>query len=355
MSWFEDLEDWLWDPFGVKKEAGRIGRETATGAIEKVKSELLPEIKSIMGELKGYLNQVEGIMKHLFPTGDVIPTFFTQLNGAVNTVGAIASGLIWQAGAVTFVVGAGLSIVDGVTKNILIDKIDRKYKENLTLTFKEINQARTKAISDLRALTGEIDAALENRIDQISLLVTEALTQVVQIAVQFTPDAYMTKLVEPTFKKLNEFESQLFDDLDRRIDRIFAEAESFRERVDEMLMGSIAEIRNDFFKRRQVYAMPNLLDKCRQNLNIASKPGAALTDIELYRLMECHELAKLNETTPIQRIIETYGQLQLNAIRMAAIARKAPALRKQAIKDWVKYGMLCEFWENVEKSYSLLA
>ena len=76
-----------------------------------------------------------------------------------------------------------------------------------------------------------------------------------------------------------------------------------------------------------------------------------LSDWELYELSECYELSKLNENTPIDEVLKTYGQLQLNAARMAALVKNAPELKRRAIEDWLKYGVLCEFWRDMIKSY----
>jgi hypothetical protein len=62
-------------------------------------------------------------------------------------------------------------------------------------------------------------------------------------------------------------------------------------------------------------------------------------------------LSKLNENTPIDQVLETYGQLQHNAAMMAALVRKSPELRRRAIEDWIKYGMLCEFWRSIMIEY----
>lgn len=80
-----------------------------------------------------------------------------------------------------------------------------------------------------------------------------------------------------------------------------------------------------------------------------------LSDWELYELSECYELSKLNENTPIDEVLKTYGQLQLNAARMAALVKNAPELKRRAIEDWLKYGVLCEFWRDTIKTYASTA
>jgi hypothetical protein len=36
---------------------------------------------------------------------------------------------------------------------------------------------------------------------------------------------------------------------------------------------------------------------------------------------------------------------------MAALVKNAPELKRRAIEDWLKYGVLCEFWRDMIKSY----
>ena len=193
-----------------------------------------------------------------------------------------------------------------------------------------IDRVRQEAIRDLRETIGQTDIYLENRIDQISLVVMEALTS--------------TKgITEKTLKEINSLEDKLFQDANQLVDKI-----------DEVVEGKLELIRNEL-RRHLTHALPGPFDKCRQKLKIAWKPGAMLSDIELYELSECYELSKLNEKTAIDEVLKTYGQLQLNAARMAALVKNAPELKRRAIEDWLKYGVLCEFWRDTMKSYDCSA
>ncbi len=332
------------------------------GAISSFTEEGLPEILGGVKDLLGHevyaIEQLEG------SANNVLDNFFNQLNSAVGgDLASVGSSLISQGttaaltttvvgGAVTLGVGGALMIGNTLAKNHLINKVDKKYKENLSLTFDEINRAREEAIVGLRTITSQVDQSLENRINQISLIIMKTLTEFIEIAEEFTPDAFRTRLVEPALKEINNLKAEFFKDLDKKIDKFFDRADKFRDQVDQMLMGTLEEVRNDLIRRREVHAIPNPLDPCRKKLNISSKRGIELSDIELYRLIECHELAKVNENTPLEQIIETYAQLQLNAIRMASLSRKAPQLREIVIRDWVKYGMLCEFWKVLNHEYA---
>jgi enamine deaminase RidA (YjgF/YER057c/UK114 family) len=193
-----------------------------------------------------------------------------------------------------------------------------------------IDRVRQDAIRDLRETIGQTDIYLENRIDQISLVVMDALTS--------------TKgITEKTLKEINSLEDKLFQDANQLVDKI-----------DEVVEGKLELIRNEL-RRHLTHALPRPFDKCRQKLKIAWKPGAMLSDIELYELSECYELIKLNENTAIDEVLKTYGQLQLNAARMAALVKNAPELKRRAIEDWLKYGVLCEFWRDTMKSYDCSA
>ncbi len=204
----------------------------------------------------------------------------------------------------------------------LLSNADGKARQAL----ERIDQVRQDAIRDLRQTIGQTDIYLENRIDQISLVVMEALNSIQGIT-------------ETTLREINLLEDKLFQDANQIIDKI-----------DEVIEGKLELIRTEL-RRHLTHALPRPFDKCRQKLKIAWKAGAMLSDIELYELNECYELSKLDESTAIDEVLKTYGQLQLNAARMAALVRNSPELKRRAIEDWLKYGVLCEFWRDTIKTY----
>lgn len=197
---------------------------------------------------------------------------------------------------------------------------------NARQALERIDQVRQEAIRDLRETIGQTDIYLENRIDQISLVVMETLNSTQEIT-------------ETTLREINLLEDKLFQYANQIIDKI-----------DEVIEGKLELIRNEL-RRHLTHALPRPFDKCRQKLKIAWKAGAMLSDIELYELNECYELSKLDESTAIDEVLKTYGQLQLNAARMAALVKNAPELKRRAIEDWLKYGVLCEFWRDTIKTY----
>jgi ElaB/YqjD/DUF883 family membrane-anchored ribosome-binding protein len=213
----------------------------------------------------------------------------------------------------------------------LINQADEKVKDAL----ENINQVREVALRDVRETIGIADNYLENRINQISLLVMESLN----LGSQFTPGEINNKLIAPMLVEVNLLEEKLFKDANQLVDKI-----------DEAIDGKLEQIRNEL-KKHLAHALPNPFDKCRQRLKIGLKPGARLSDIELYELSECYELSKLNEKSSIDEVLKIYGQLQHNAAMMAALVKKAPELKRIAIQDWLKYGVLCEFWRGTIKTY----
>ena len=204
----------------------------------------------------------------------------------------------------------------------LLDHADEKVRHNL----EKIDQVRETAIRDVRETVGQTDIYLENRINQISLAVMQGLNSTQEIT-------------NNTLAEINGLEKKLFQDANHIVDKI-----------DEAIDGKIELIRNEL-RRYLAHALPNPFDKCRQRLKIGLKPGARLSDIELYELNECYELSKLNENTSIDEVLKVYGQLQQNAAMMAALVKKSPELKRRAIQDWLKYGVLCEFWHDTMKNY----
>ncbi|MDY7024212.1 MAG: hypothetical protein SWJ54_23155, partial [Cyanobacteriota bacterium] len=200
----------------------------------------------------------------------------------------------------------------------IIDKAEVKAKENL----QEIDRIRKETIEEVNNTLEQTDAYIENRINQISLVVMQSLNS-----------------ANDVIRNIESLEAQIFNDANFLIDQI-----------EEIVDKTLEQVRGEL-RRHSAELIPNPFDPCRQKLGLGLKPGFQLSDIEFYRLVECSELAKLTPETPVQTIIETYAQLQLNAARMVALTRKAPEFRKLAVQDWLKYGVLCQFWSNTIRIY----
>lgn len=246
--------------------------------------------------------------------------FDEQLNPLVNNIDHIAQARIKQVKK-DIIKQAKTEVEELETKTKadiedLLNNADTKVRG----VIEELNRIRLETIKDTENLVDKTDAYLENRINQVSLLVMQALNG--------------------TFKEINALEDKLFQDANDLIDRLDDTGEGIIEKIFYEL------------KKRLDYALPSPFDECRQKLNIRWKSGAKLSDVELYELIQCKELSKLNESTPIDQVLKIYGQLELNAARMAALSRKTKGLRIMAVQDWIKYGVLWEFWYNTVKTYN---
>lgn len=84
----------------------------------------------------------------------------------------------------------------------LLNNADDKASKQI----EHINQVRELAIADLRSTIGQTDAYLENRINQMSLLVMKALTLTEEIA-------------KTTLSEINNLQYQLFQDANQLVDK----------------------------------------------------------------------------------------------------------------------------------------
>jgi archaellum component FlaC len=236
----------------------------------------------------------------------------------------------------------GLEELESRTKDDiqdLLNKADEKVQENLQV----IDNIRKDSIRDIRETLETADYYLENRLNQISLTVMKSISSINTLEDKLNQD--INKIIDKFNYNVNNLEEKLFEDANQIIDRIIGN-------MDELIEGNIELVRNEL-KKNLAHALPNPFDKCRQALKLGMKPGAMLSDIELYELNECYELSKLDENTQIDEVLKIYGQLQLNATRMVSLVRNAPELKRLAIQDWIKYGVLCEFWRNTLQTYNL--
>ncbi|MHC5932647.1 hypothetical protein [Nostoc sp.] len=163
----------------------------------------------------------------------------------------------------------------------LLNTADEKVKDNL----EKIDKIREKAI---RETITETNFYLENRINQMSLAVMEAIS-------------LSQNSIQHSLERIEYLENKLFKDANQIVDKI-----------SELIDGKLELIRNEL-KKYLVHGLPSPLDKCRKRLKIAWKSGGLFSDIELYELSECYELSKLDEKTSIDKVLKIYGQLQQNA------------------------------------------
>ncbi len=158
-------------------------------------------------------------------------------------------------------------------------------------------------------------------------------------------------LVEGFFKQaqagidtLNNLAASTLKEIERLETKFFRDANALIDSIEEVLAGQITRLELEIKKLK--HFLPAPWDDCKRQLNIHWKSGLDLSYLEVYRLMECYELSKINENSSIETIFETYAQLQHRAVLMKYLARGAPAFQSIFIKDWFKYGQLCDLWNQ---------
>ncbi|MBW4487229.1 MAG: hypothetical protein KME12_05510 [Trichocoleus desertorum ATA4-8-CV12] len=210
------------------------------------------------------------------------------------------------------------------TKEEFNHLIDELFDNHLYPFANHVEYVATELIKNGESVAHQI---IKDTIEQVTDLL-ENLFKKAQVGTDALKD-----LIESTLKEIEHLETKFFQDANALIDRIA-----------EFLAGEITRLEFEIKKFR--HFLPAPWDQCKQQLNIHWKSGLDLSNLEIYRLMECYELSKLNENKPVEKIIETYAQLQHSAVLMKYLARGAPAFQNIFIKDWFKYGQLCEFWHQ---------
>jgi ElaB/YqjD/DUF883 family membrane-anchored ribosome-binding protein len=112
----------------------------------------------------------------------------------------------------------------------LLNHADEKVKSNL----EEINRLREQVIKDSQQTISQTNFYLENRINQISLAVMEAISG-----------------VDSSLQRVEKLENQLFQDASKIVDKI-----------DEAIDGKLEFIRNEL-KKHLRHTLPNPFDKCK--------------------------------------------------------------------------------------------
>ncbi|WP_066379210.1 MULTISPECIES: hypothetical protein [unclassified Anabaena] len=234
----------------------------------------------------------------------------------------------------------------------LADKLDYIIKERIHQAIEDTEKLENKTKVDIYEILNTADAKIKHYLETIDNIRAKAISETIN-----QTNFYLENRINQMALAVMEAINNTHDSLDKSLDRIeklesnlFRDANQIVDKLCECLDRNAAVLQNEL-RKYLVHALPSPLDKCKQKLKISWKPGGMFSDIELYELNECYELSKLNENTPVDEVLKIYGQLQHNATIMAALVSKSPELKHRAIQDWIKYGLLCEFWRSIIKTY----
>lgn len=284
-------------------------------------------------------NMAEGARQEFEKAMDNL--FNNKVNPLMSNIDYIASQRIKQTEGVITTAINNVAILKNEFKGdieSILNNADDRYKENLKLTFDEINQARAEAIFELREVIGEVDQSLENRINQTAVVLMSALAKAQEISDNFRPGAFQTQLVEPTFAKLNQLEQKVYQDADQLLDKFFLGANTNIEEVRRKVLKAFTPV-----DKKSGYTRKGLL-------KFIPLLGMNLNDVELYRYSTWLEMKKISEVieqkTSVDKIIDSYIQLQINAVRMHFIAKSMAiqALQNECIVDFIKYGQAIQLY-----------
>lgn len=209
--------------------------------------------------------------------------------------------------------------------NILVDRIDEKYRSAARELFQQINKARAEALADVRYSIGFIDEKLEARITQMSLTLMEMVTRLDETADKFRPEKVRSEIIEPTFAELDKLTDKIMERIDQLVDKIGCKvigtvlsSEESLERVVQQMPFSKANKQPCQSCKGGFLSSPDKREcSCCKKVGLLDK-NKHLTekmDIWLFRYHVCRlesELdSKLNDNTlEIQYAVDTYATIQ---------------------------------------------
>ena len=210
----------------------------------------------------------------------------------------------------------------------IVDNIGDTYKALLKQTIDELRAFLNEAFEEAKALLKEANAYVEARISQVAEVIASSLDKVAKIAEDYTPGKIKDALIE-TIERLEEFQKQLFRDINDVLDKIIKEinqkAEAFKRRTNLLAIVS-SRIGRDVLKE---------LD-----LEIGD---LELSDWNYYQFRRAYldEVIERDGTVTIKERLAVYDEMQENAAIMRFLnIVPAPGQDEFFAQEWLEYGLL---------------
>lgn len=211
----------------------------------------------------------------------------------------------------------------------IIDNIGDTYKGLLKQTISELRSFLNEAFEEAKNLLKEANAYVEARISQVAEVIASSLDKVAKIAESFTPGKIRSELIDPTIERIEEFEKQLFKDINDVLDKIIKEinqkAEAFKRRTNLVAIVS-SRIGRDVLKE---------LD-----LEIGD---LELSDWNYYRFRKAYldEVIERDGEITIKERLAVYDEMQENAAIMRFLnIVPTPGQDEFFSQEWLDYGLL---------------
>lgn len=292
-----------------------------------------------------------------FEYQELLDELFKKLNQLLEKMITWTSSMLGTAeGMITDTLEQFSEIADRI-----LDNIDAKYKDNLKLTFNEIQKIRQALVDDINSTIGTVNRMIEDRINQIFKSVLELLQKATELVEQVFSsaeeliDKFHTDMIKPIFDRLDGIETQFFQDVNMLLTRLFDE----RSRT-------FIEAREYIDKLRKIISDPLLLfdpiaRQCREETAGMGGPFAFLEDDEVYEVNKCLRQRRLAEDIEISTIADfgrIYAALQYEAFLfmvMHSVVSGLPGIdgtRNRYTKEWTDFDQLCRIWLDFEKVVS---
>jgi Potential Queuosine, Q, salvage protein family len=207
---------------------------------------------------------------------------------------------------------------------------------NASNTFKDLlekamNELRTfldEAFTELRALLGEANAYVEARISQVAEIIASSLAKVGKIA-DSLPAKIRDELVIPTIRRLEDFQEQLFKDINNVIDKIIEtinqKVAEFQSKVD-LIAISTSKLGKETLKDL--------------GLQIAD---LQLSDSNYYEFRKSYliKVKERNGSITVKERLAIYDEIQENAGIMSFLnIVPTPGQDTFYAQEWLEYGFL---------------
>lgn len=192
-----------------------------------------------------------------------------------------------------------------------------------------INQLEATADRVMDHARDDINAIIDNFTKQMEDLITKAFEKA-QEFMDKNLEEIKQKIIDATFDRLNEFESNLFRDLTtvlNKIDAISKEISCFAQSVVSRITDEI---------KKALPSLVNPFEKCRVDLdklfpgqNMRFKFLSSFTPNQLYEYRKCRLISFIIEDTPIEAVKMAFRDLELLAGDMRCLSVSLGAIQNE--------------------------
>lgn len=241
----------------------------------------------------------------------------------------------------------------------LIGEAKQAFQESMDYLFDNkivplVNQLEATADRVMDHAKDDINQIIDNFTKQMENLVETAFNKANEF-IGKTVDEIKSKIIDATFDRLNEFESQLFQDMTtilNKIDEMLKEVSCFAQAIVQRI--------TDEIKKALPYII-NPFETCRKELDklfpsqyMRIKPLSGFTPNQLYEYRKCNLIYFIDEHTPIKTILMAYRDVELLAgdMRCLSVSLGAIGNEKYYIKEMGDAAHILSIFSRVKSEFS---